>query len=85
MVNLMERKTLPSPMRLLEMLTDRFGAFEAVAYSTIKLARFAPQDELSMDLLVAQSVLEFGDELRQALAAANHWAENTGFERRDVD
>ena len=85
MGNLMERKHPTSPMRLLEMLSDRFGAFEAVAYSTIKLARFASQDELSMDLLVAQSVLEFGDDLRQALAAANQWAENTGLERREVE
>lgn len=32
-----------SPMRLLEILSDRFGAFEAVANSTIKLARVAPR------------------------------------------
>ncbi|HST62650.1 MAG TPA: hypothetical protein VLK84_28350 [Longimicrobium sp.] len=78
MVNLMERKTPPSPMRLLEMLSDRFGAFEAVAYSTIKLARFAPQDELSMDLLVAEAVLEFADDLRQATVAASNWANTAG-------
>jgi len=59
-----------SPARLLEMLSDRFGAFEAIAYSTIKLARHVPEDELSMDLLVAEAVLEFGDDLRQALAQA---------------
>lgn len=53
-----------SPMRLLEMLVDRFGAFEAIAYSSIKLARFAPPDELAMDPLVANAVLEFGDDLR---------------------
>ncbi len=29
----------PSPTRLLEMLSDRFGAFEAIANSSIKLAR----------------------------------------------
>jgi hypothetical protein len=28
----------PSPTRLLEMLSDRFGAFEAIAISSIKLA-----------------------------------------------
>jgi hypothetical protein len=31
-----------SPTRLLEMLSDRFGAFEAIANSSIKLARVAP-------------------------------------------
>jgi hypothetical protein len=55
-----------SPSRLLEMLSDRFGAFEAIAYATIKLARHVPQDELSMDLLVADAVLEFADDLRAA-------------------
>jgi hypothetical protein len=42
----------------LEILKDRFGALEAVANSSIKLARYAPEDELAMDLLVAESVLE---------------------------
>jgi hypothetical protein len=59
-----------SPARLLEMLADRFGAFEAIAYSTIKLARHVPEDELSMDVLVAEAVLEFGDDLREACRAA---------------
>jgi hypothetical protein len=36
------------------MLSDRSGAFEAIAYSTIKLARHEPEQELSMDLLVAE-------------------------------
>jgi hypothetical protein len=58
-----------SPARLLEMLSDRFGAFEAIAYSTIKLARHVPEDELSMDLLVAAAVLEFGEDLRAACEA----------------
>ena len=65
-----------SPARMLEMLSDRFGAFEAIAYSTIKLARFVPQDELSMDLLVADAVLEFGDELRNARVAAAEWRDS---------
>jgi hypothetical protein len=34
-----------SPMRLLEMLTDRFGVFEALFHSTIKLNRCASADE----------------------------------------
>jgi hypothetical protein len=55
-----------SPARLLEMLSDRFGAFEAIAYSTIKLARHVSEEELSMDVLVAEAVLEFGEDLRAA-------------------
>jgi hypothetical protein len=62
-----------SPARLLEMLSDRFGAFEAIAFSTIKLARFVSEDELSMDLLVAEAVLEFGEDLREAVTAADEW------------
>lgn len=55
-----------SPARLLEMLSDRFGALEAIAYSTIKLARHVPEDELPMDVVVAEAVLEFGNDLREA-------------------
>jgi hypothetical protein len=62
-----------SPTRLLEMLTDRFGAFEAIANSTIKLARTAPENELAMDLLVADAVLQFGSDLRDARDAAAEW------------
>lgn len=62
-----------SPARLLEMLSDRFGAFEAIAYSTIKLAKHEPEQELSMDLLVAEAVLEFADDLRAAGEAAEEW------------
>jgi hypothetical protein len=59
-----------SPARLLEMLSDRFGAFEAIAYSTIKLARHVPEDELPMDVLIAEAVLEFGSDLREACKGA---------------
>jgi hypothetical protein len=65
--------TLASPGRLLEMLTDRFGAFEAIAMASIKLARHVSEDELSMDQLVAEAVLEFGDDLRAASEAAAVW------------
>jgi hypothetical protein len=65
--------TLASPGRLLEMLTDRFGAFEAIAMASIKLARHVSEDELSMDRLVAEAVLEFGDDLRAASEAAEKW------------
>jgi hypothetical protein len=71
----------PSPTRLLEMLSDRFGAFEAVASSSIKLARVAPDEELPMEPLVAEAVLEFGEDLRGASAAAAEW-NRTREERR---
>ncbi len=58
-----------SPARLLEMLSDRFGAPEAVAHSSIKLSRYVSECEMSMDLLVAEAVLEFGDDLREACKA----------------
>lgn len=74
----MEQQSPPSPMRLLEILTDRFGALEAVANSSIKLARYAPEDELAMDLLVAEPVLEFGTSLREAGDAAMQWARERG-------
>jgi hypothetical protein len=68
----------PSPMRLLEILSDRFAALEAVANSSIKLARYAPEDELAMDLLVANSVLEFGTSLREAGDGVRQWAQSRG-------
>jgi hypothetical protein len=70
--------TLASPGRLLEMLTDRFGAFEAIAMASIKLSRHVPEDELSMDLLVAEAVLEFGDDLRSASQVTAEWMREQG-------
>ncbi|HEX6038554.1 hypothetical protein [Longimicrobium sp.] len=60
---------------MLEMLSDRFGALEAVAYSSIKLSRYVSECEMSMDLLVAEAVLEFGEELRDAQEAVGAWTE----------
>jgi hypothetical protein len=37
-----------SPMRLLEMLTDRLGVLEALVHSAIKLNRCTSPDELKM-------------------------------------
>ena len=68
----------PSPARLLEILTDRYGALEAVANSSIRLARYAPEDELAMDVLVAEAVLEFGTSLREAADGAKQWAQARG-------
>jgi hypothetical protein len=58
-----------SPARLLEMLSDRFGAFEAIATSSITLARAVPDAELPMEPIVAEAVLEFGEDLRGAAEA----------------
>ncbi len=63
-----------SPTRLLEMLSDRFGAFEAIANSSIKLARVAPEEELAMEPIVAEAILEFGDDLRAARETAKTWS-----------
>jgi hypothetical protein len=60
------------------MLKDRFGVFEAIAMASIKLARHVPEDELSMDRLVAEAVLEFGDDLRAASEAAEKWLREQG-------
>lgn len=62
-----------SPTRLLEILTDRFGAFEALATSSITLARVAPREERPMETQVAEAVLEFGEDLRGAREAAAEW------------
>lgn len=67
-----------SPIRLLEMLQDRFGVFEAVANTTIQLARSGAESDLPMDLLVAHAVLEFGDDMRTAGVAAKGWADERG-------
>ncbi|HEV3051532.1 MAG TPA: hypothetical protein VGX50_14605 [Longimicrobium sp.] len=74
----MEQQHPPSPMRLLEILMDRFGALEAVANSSVKLAHYAPENELAMDLLVAEAVLEFGSSLREAGSKAMQWARTRG-------
>ena len=63
-----------SPTRLLEMLSDRFGAFEAIANSSIKLARVAPEEELAMEPLVAEAILEFGEDLCTATIAVTESA-----------
>jgi len=64
-----------SPSRLLEMLEFRFGAFEAIAYAALELARKDPDDKLPMDVRTADAILEFGDDLRNASRAAAAWAE----------
>lgn len=71
-------RQLTSPMRLLEQLSDRFGAFEAVARCNIRLSRLVSEDELSMEPAVAEALLEFGHDLREASRAAAEWARANG-------
>lgn len=72
-----------SPVRLLEILLDRFGIFEAAASATITLARLDTEGEaeLPMERAVAEAVLEFGDDLRLALQTARMGT----CPRRDID
>jgi hypothetical protein len=51
------------------------GALEAVAYSSIKLSRYVSECEMSMDLLVVEAVLEFGEALRNLREAAGEWTD----------
>ncbi|WP_420125588.1 hypothetical protein [Longimicrobium sp.] len=78
MITMAEQHPQTSPMRLMEMLSDRFGAFEAIANSTIKLARFVSEEELPRDPLVAEAVLKFANDLRSATAASGDWARAKG-------
>jgi hypothetical protein len=71
-------RQLASPMRLLEQLSDRFGAFEAVARCNIRLSRLVSEDELSMEPAIADALLEFGHDLREASRAAAEWARANG-------
>lgn len=73
-----ESRQIASPMRLLEILSDRFGAFEAAAGSTIKLSRLAPEDELPMEPALAEALLQFADDLREASTVAAEWARSRG-------
>jgi len=69
---------LASPMRLLEMLEFRFGAFEAIATTSLELSRKRPENGLPMDRGTAEAILEFRDDLKQAYRAALEWADAQG-------
>jgi hypothetical protein len=63
-------------MRLLEMLSDRFGAFETIAYASLQLAQGRGSDNAPpMSRMTADAILEFGDDLRQAYEAALQWGD----------
>jgi hypothetical protein len=69
-----ERGEVYGPVRLLEMLELRFGAFETIAYAAMELARKKPDANPPMDVKTADAILEFADDLRQAYGAAVEWA-----------
>ncbi len=68
-----------SPMRLLEMLLDRFGAFETIAYASLQMAKGDDRENgPPMSRMTANAILEFGGDLRQAYEAATAWVEHVG-------
>ena len=67
-----------SPLRLLEMLEFRFGAFEAIATTSLELSRKRPENGLPMDRATAEAILEFRDDLKQAYQAALEWGDARG-------
>ncbi len=68
-----ERGKLYAPVRILEMLESRFGAFETIAYAALESVKNEP-DEAPMDEKTADAILEFADDLRQAYEAAVEWS-----------
>lgn len=69
---------LASPLRLLEMLEFRFGAFVAIATTSLELSRKSPENGLPMDRGTAEAILEFRDDLKQAYRAALEWGDAKG-------
>ncbi len=64
-----------SAVTWLEMLSDRFGAFEAIAYASLQMARTGGHENAPpMSRMTADAILEFGDDLRLAYESAEHWA-----------
>jgi hypothetical protein len=62
--------------RLPEMLSGRFGALETVANASIKLAGVAPEEELAMELIVAEAISEFAVDQRPATRLAANGAQS---------
>jgi hypothetical protein len=68
-----ERGKLYAPVRILEMLESRFGAFETIAYAALESVKNEPDEAPPMDEKTADAILEFADDLRQAYEAAVQW------------
>lgn len=69
-----DKGELFGPVRLLEILEFRFGAFETIAYAALELGRRERDDIPPMDEKTADAILEFADDLRQAYEAAVEWS-----------
>ncbi|HEY7770885.1 MAG TPA: hypothetical protein VIB55_22145 [Longimicrobium sp.] len=63
---------------MLEMLEFRFGAFVAIATTSLELSRKSPENGLPMDRGTAEAILEFRDDLKQAYRAALEWGDAKG-------
>ena len=71
-----EKGEIIGPARMLELLEQRFGAFQAIAYAALTLAE---RDDLEMcppmDKATAWAILEFGSDLSQAFDETEKWAD----------
>lgn len=65
-------------MRTLEILEARFGAFTALAYTSLDLARNEAEDAPPMNRETAWAIPEFGDDLQRARRGAVRWAKSEG-------
>ena len=67
-----DKGELFGPVRLLEILEFRFGAFQTIAYASLELAKQDRDDPPPMDEKTADAILEFADDLRQAYEAGRN-------------
>jgi len=71
-----EKGEIIGPAHLLEKLTWRFGAFEAIAYAALALLDKGDLEMCPpMDKDTAWALLEFGRDLNQAFDETERWAE----------
>ena len=73
-----KRRGRVSPMRTLESLEARFGAFTALAYASLAAGTRDGEDIPPMNRVTAWAILEFGDDLRRASRNSVRWARAEG-------